>query len=63
MRAIAVKEPERGLGAAAECADRDQRGGHEDIVFIVSIRPGSRMPLGEPEYMRRWLEESSKVPD
>lgn len=37
--------------------------GDEDIVFIVSIRRGARMPLGELEYLRRWLEESSKVPD
>lgn len=36
--------------------------GDEDIVFIVSIRRGSRMPLDEPEYARRWLEELARIP-
>lgn len=33
----------------------------EDILFVVSIRRGSRMPVEAPEYMRRWLDEVSKL--
>ncbi len=32
------------------------------IVYVLSIRRGSRMPLEEPEYARRWLEELAKIP-
>lgn len=37
---------------------RDDR----DIVYVVGIRRGSRMPLEHAEYARRWVEEASKVP-
>lgn len=32
-----------------------------EIVYVLSIRRGSRMPLDQPEYARRWLEELAKV--
>lgn len=35
--------------------------GAREIVYAVSIRRGSRMPLDDPEYARRWLEELAKV--
>lgn len=38
-----------------------KRGGRE-IVYVVSIRRGSRMPLEQVDYARRWVEEASKVP-
>lgn len=36
--------------------------GDGEIVYVVSIRRGARMPLQHADYARRWLEESSKVP-
>lgn len=38
------------------------RYGDREIVYVVSIRRGARMPLQRADYARRWLEESSKVP-
>ena len=32
------------------------------IVYVLSIRRGSRLPLDAPEYVRRWLEELAKLP-
>lgn len=31
-----------------------------EIVFVLGIRRGSRMPLDQPDYVRRWLEELAK---
>lgn len=28
-----------------------------EIVYVVTIRQGSRMPLEEPQYLARWMEE------
>lgn len=36
--------------------------GDREIVYVVSVRRGSRMPLEQGDYARRWLEEASKVP-
>jgi plasmid stabilization system protein ParE len=33
-----------------------------EIVYIVSVRRGLRMPLERSDYARRWVEEASKVP-
>lgn len=38
------------------------RRGDREIVYVVSIRRGSRMPLAHADYARRWLEEVSKLP-
>lgn len=32
-----------------------------EIVYVLSIRRGARMPLEEPEYARRWLEELARI--
>lgn len=32
-----------------------------EIVYVVSIRRGTRMPLEQPEYARRWLEEVATI--
>jgi len=32
-----------------------------EIVYVVTIRRGSRMPLEEPDYLRRWMEELAKM--
>ena len=37
------------------------RSGGRDIVYVVTIRRGSRMPLEEPEYLVRWMEELARV--
>jgi len=36
---------------------RDDR----EIVYVVTVRRGSRMPLEEPEYLARWMAEIAKV--
>lgn len=33
-----------------------------DTVYVVSLRRGSRMPLTDPEYARRWIEAASQLP-
>lgn len=33
-----------------------------DIVYVVTLRRGARMPLDDPEYLRRWMEELGKLP-
>jgi plasmid stabilization system protein ParE len=33
-----------------------------EIVYVVSIRRGARMPLEHADYARRWIEEASKIP-
>lgn len=32
-----------------------------EVAYVLSIRRGSRQPLEQPEYARRWLEEVSRV--
>lgn len=32
-----------------------------EIIYVLSIRRGSRQPLEQPEYARRWIEEVSKI--
>lgn len=32
-----------------------------EIVLVLSVRRGSRMPLEQPEYARRWLEELARI--
>lgn len=32
-----------------------------EIVYVVTIRRGARMPLDEPEYTRRWMEELARI--
>ena len=32
-----------------------------EIVYVVTIRRGSRMPLEEPEYLDRWMAELAKL--
>lgn len=32
-----------------------------EIVYVVTIRRGSRMPLDEPEYLGRWMAELAKI--
>lgn len=32
-----------------------------DVVYVVSIRRGSRQPLREPDYVRRWLAEVARI--
>ncbi|MDO8562785.1 MAG: type II toxin-antitoxin system RelE/ParE family toxin [Candidatus Limnocylindria bacterium] len=37
--------------------------GHgREVVYVLSIRRGSRMPLEDPGYARRWLEELATLP-
>lgn len=37
------------------------RSGGRDIVYVVTIRRGSRMPLEEPAYVVRWMEELTRL--
>lgn len=32
-----------------------------EILYVVSIRRGSRMPLDDPEYLGRWMEELARL--
>ena len=32
-----------------------------DVVYVITIRRGSRMPLEEPEYLLRWMEELARM--
>lgn len=32
-----------------------------EIVYVVTIRRGSRMPLEDPEYLTRWMAELAKL--
>ena len=32
-----------------------------EIVYVVTIRRGSRLPLDQPEYLARWMEEIAKL--
>lgn len=32
-----------------------------EIAYVLRIRRGPRMPLDEPEYARRWLEELARI--
>jgi len=32
-----------------------------EIVYVVTIRRGSRMPLEDPEYLTRWMAELVKL--
>ena len=32
-----------------------------EIVYVVSIRRGSRMPLEDPQYLARWMQELAKL--
>lgn len=34
---------------------------NREIVYVVTIRRGSRMPLAEPEYLARWMEELARL--
>ena len=31
------------------------------VVYVISVRRGSRMPLEDPEYLRRWMEELARL--
>ena len=31
-----------------------------DIVYVITIRRGARMPLEEPAYLARWMEELAR---
>ncbi len=34
---------------------------NREIVFVITIRRGSRMPLEDPAYLSRWMEELAKL--
>lgn len=32
-----------------------------EVVYVITIRRGSRLPLDEPEYLRRWMEQLAEM--